>query len=68
MSWVISSVTDIRTYVCNENPGGVYGDEGSTEALVEAIRSADHPSYGTDWSEWLTVNIDALVDDALAQS
>jgi hypothetical protein len=59
----IASVNDIRTYVCNSNPGGVYGYEGGrlVEPLVEAIRAADHPAFGRDWSEWLDENVETLV-------
>jgi hypothetical protein len=46
----ISSTTDIRVWVQNGRPD-VTGDDVSR--LVDAIRSADHPAYGTDWSEWL---------------
>lgn len=62
---IISSLTDIRTYVVNENPGGVYGHDDLTDALVEAIRDADHPAYGRDWSRWLDDEIDGLVVSAV---
>ena len=58
--WIINSLTDIRTYVSNVNPGGVYGDPEAEEAMVRAIQAANHPSYGRDWSGWLNANVDAL--------
>ena len=63
--WIIGSLTDIRTYVSNANPGGVYGDEEATRALVEAIQSAKHPPYGTNWGPWLDANVDALLAKAV---
>ena len=63
--WIIGSLTDIRTYVSNANPGGVYGDEEATRALVEAIQSAKHPPYGTNWGLWLDANVDALLAKAV---
>lgn len=60
--WVISSVTDIRTYIANVNPEGVYTYEGGrlVDPLVDAIRAAEHPAYGTDWVEWLDEHAEAL--------
>lgn len=65
-SIVISSRTDIETYVANENPGGVYGHADLMAALVDSIQAADHPAYGRDWSEWLDAHVDGLVGDVLA--
>ncbi len=28
--------------------------------LADAVAEADHPAYGTDWSEWLDSNVPAL--------
>jgi hypothetical protein len=63
-SIVISSRTDIETYVANENPGGVYGHADLMAALVDSIQAADHPAYGRDWSEWLDAHVDGLVGAA----
>lgn len=49
----ISSKADIRTWVENVNPAGVYGDDGQVAYLVATIQQSNHPPYGTDWSEWL---------------
>jgi hypothetical protein len=61
---IISSVTDIRTYVANANPGGVLGDDTLVDGLVEAIRAADdRPAWGQDWEEWLDANTGRLARD-----
>lgn len=53
----INSVTDIRIWIDNANPDFEGFD---AERLAEAIRSADHPEWGTDWSDWLAANIESL--------
>lgn len=64
--WIINSLTDIRTYVSNANPGGVYGNSEAEEAMVRAIQAANHPPYGRDWSGWLNANVDALARKVVA--
>jgi hypothetical protein len=56
---IISSRQDIVNYVTNVR----YDVHvlGLTDALVEAIRDADHPAFGEDWSDWLDANVDALL-------
>lgn len=62
----ISSKTDIEAYVGSEHPDFV--EHGLAEALTEAIRDADHPDYGRDWSEWLAENIEQMRDSVSAQN
>jgi hypothetical protein len=59
--WIISSKTDIETYVANEL--GDWSTEGAS-LLVETIRCDDHPPWGRDWTGWLEENIDRLCDEA----
>lgn len=60
MALFVESVQDIETYVANSHPD--FGDDG--QALVERIQLAEHPAYGTDWSEWLDANIEGLREQA----
>lgn len=60
---IISSLTDIRTWVANNNPGNVSTVNGE-EVTARAIQAADHPAYGDDWSEWLDANSNQLALDA----
>lgn len=64
MSTYINSIRDIDTYVSNTNPGNV-GQE-NVELVTEAITDADHPAFGTDWSEWLEANAERIALDATA--
>ena len=57
---IISSRTDIETYVVNANPGNVLDVDGGFEAAATAIQRADHPAYGTDWAGWLGENAECL--------
>lgn len=59
---IISSRTDIDTYVSNVHPD--CEEHGLETELADAIQDADHPSYGTDWEEWLDANIDELRAEA----
>lgn len=61
---IISSRTDIETYVGNDQPD--FDEPGLADALVEAIQDADHPDYGDDWALWLGANIGAIRDSVLA--
>ncbi len=54
----ITSRTDIETYVANSHPDFV--EHGVATNLVQAIQDADHPAYGTDWSEWLDAHIETI--------
>ena len=56
----INSATDIATYVDNSHPDVV--SSGLASELAEAIQDANHPAYGTDWTEWLDAHVDALRD------
>jgi hypothetical protein len=55
--WIISSKTDIRTWVANTSPAGVASgetpDDDGIAYLVATISQSNHPPYGTDWAEWL---------------
>jgi hypothetical protein len=63
---IISSFRDIGTWIVNQNPGGVYGDDELVSELAEAIRDADgRPLYGTDWSDWLDANADRLAREVV---
>lgn len=56
----ISSASDIKTWIGDVRPDvvdlGLHGD------LLDAIRAADHPPYGSDWSTWLNTHVPGLVD------
>lgn len=60
----ITSRTDIETYVANSHAD--FCEQNLDGALVAVIQDADHPDYGTDWSEWLDANIAELRADVLA--
>lgn len=60
---IISSATDIRTYVSNASPANVV-EAGRVEDVARAIQAADHPDYGTDWSEWLGEHAERIAIDA----
>jgi hypothetical protein len=62
---IISSRTDIETYIANKNPAGVYGHEDLCDALAHAIQAADHPAYGRDWAEWLDAHMDGLIESVM---
>jgi hypothetical protein len=63
---IISSFSDIRTWIFNQNPGGVYGDDELMAELAEAIHEADaRPLYGADWSEWLDANAERLAREVV---
>jgi len=51
MAHYISSVTDLANFVANNPIGDV--TEAERAAMIEALRAADHPAWGDDWSEWL---------------
>jgi hypothetical protein len=63
---MINSKTDIKNYVENDHPD--FREHGLSDALIDAIQFADHPDYGSDWSEWLDANIDSIRDAVLAAS
>jgi len=60
---IINSVRDIDCWIWDVRAD--VGCEGYTVALREAIQAAEHPSYGTDWSDWLSANVDALLEEVL---
>lgn len=63
---IISSKTDIETYVGNHLSGGEsLITDAQHDALVKAIQRAEHPPYGEDWSEWLDEHAMALRDGVL---
>lgn len=51
MAQYISSTEDIKTWVVNNRPDVC--EHGLRAALVEIIRSSDHPAWGADWETWL---------------
>lgn len=59
---IISSVNDIATYLQNNHPDL----EKLLPLAVGAIRDADHPRYGSDWSTWLDEHARAIVEDVAA--
>lgn len=61
MTWTISSVSDLVTYVDNAHPDAV--EHGFAEALVDALQAAPHPDYGTDWVDWLRDNALGYLDE-----
>lgn len=58
MIWFINDRRDIEKYVTNWASSDV---PGRNDDLISAIQYADHPMYGTDWTEWLSENVPALV-------
>lgn len=61
----IGSLTDLETWVNNENPGNV-AVTGREANVVKALQRAEHPRWGTDWSEWLEQNGEKIALDAVA--
>lgn len=60
---IINSKTDIENYVTDDHYDVV--SAGLHRQLVSDIQDADHPAYGTDWSEWLDREIDELKADLI---
>lgn len=59
---IIRSTADIRTWIANNNPGGVQTEPDLTAELTEAIRVAPgRPAWGEDWREWLEERAHLLV-------
>ena len=56
---IINTASDIDTWIWDVRMDVVF--EGYAEALREAIQQADHPAYGSDWSEWLSANVEPLL-------
>ena len=60
---IITTRRDILTYAHS-----CTGDANVAERFAELLAEADHPLYGSDWSEWLADNADAILveceDDA----
>lgn len=57
----ISSVNDIATYLQNNHPDLL--DFDLVTPAVAAIQAADHPRWGSDWSEWLGEHARAIVEE-----
>jgi hypothetical protein len=66
MSFRISSLTDIRTYLANTR-GDLESVCGPTAIGVaaEALRSSVHPAWGSDWEPWLDDH-QHLIDESVA--
>lgn len=50
----IASTHDLEVYLADARAD--VGETGGTAAVlasVEALRAADHPAWGADWSDWL---------------
>lgn len=60
---IINSTNDLDIWIWDVRSD--VGAEGTTVALRKAIQDADHPAFGTDWSEWLDENVEALVEQVL---
>ena len=62
---IISNVSDIRTWLTNVRPDieQTCGTAG-LDAATEALRSAVHPAWGSDWEQWLADHRH-LVDEAV---
>ncbi len=58
----ITTAADIKTWIANNNPGGVLAEPPLQVPLVEALRSANHPAWGTDWGAWLNERAPKLVE------
>lgn len=50
---IVTTTADIRTWVMNNNPGGILERPERVEPLVETLRASSHPAWGSDWEEWL---------------
>lgn len=46
----ITTLTDLQNFVRDR-----MGDAGTDDvlAVTDALQSANHPAWGSDWSEWL---------------
>ena len=66
MSFRISSLNDIRTYLANSR-GDLESVCGPTaiDVAAEALRSAVHPAWGTDWEPWLDDH-QHLIDESVS--
>ena len=63
---IISSTTDIATWIDNTRADvRETGGQAAVDAAVEALRAADHPAWGTDWSDYLDAS-DEVVNEAAA--
>jgi hypothetical protein len=60
----ITTANDLRTWIDNANPLGVFGT-GLEQQAFEALRDADHPRYGEDWGEWLETDAIRILRDAI---
>ena len=58
--FIVTTADDLHTYL-----GNVRGDLNDAERAraVEALRSAVHPAWGSDWGQWLAEHHE-LVDEA----
>ena len=54
ITWMISSRTDLETYVADAFPDAV--EHGLDTALVDALVLQSPVDYGRDWTEWLDDN------------
>ena len=59
---IISSATDLRTYVVNSNPGGTM--DRADDVVVALQAAPGRPAWGEDWSEWLEANAERLAIEA----
>jgi hypothetical protein len=62
---IITTVTDLKNYLydCRADLGAIEHGEGFDRA-AEAIQSAEHPAWGSDWESWLEDHQD-LIDEEL---
>ena len=61
----ITTTSDIAAYVadtCGNHPA----EEQSQ--IVEELRSADHPAWGSDWSEWLETALGEACDTVISRA
>jgi hypothetical protein len=50
-AYIVTTERDLESYI-----DGVMGPDGSREAVlavVERVKTMEHPAWGTDWSEYL---------------
>jgi hypothetical protein len=57
---IMNTATNIDTWIWNNRTD--VADEGYAAPLREAIQQADHPAYGSDWSQWLNDNVEPLLE------
>ena len=61
--FIVTTRADIETWVANYRYDITLA--GYQEQVVESLRAADHPPWGTDWEPWIGEETNDIVDRIL---